>query len=81
LTSVQIRNHQLIYRADTPEGQLFVEDTRHILPTLRPFLQQWTRLPEDYDELCRQALIEVLQPDFVATWKFVTVWGTVTNND
>jgi SAM-dependent methyltransferase len=81
LTNVQIKNHQLVYRAGTPEGQLFVEDTQHILHTLRPFLQKWTHLPEDYDDLCHQALIEVQQPDFVATWKFVTVWGNVTAND
>jgi ubiquinone/menaquinone biosynthesis C-methylase UbiE len=81
MTNVQTRNHQLVYRAGTPEGQLFAEDTWHILHTLRPFIQKWTRLPEDYDALCRQALIEMQQADFVATWRFVTVWGNVTTND
>jgi ubiquinone/menaquinone biosynthesis C-methylase UbiE len=80
LTNVQTQDHQLIYRAGTPEGQLFAENTRHLSRTLRPFLQKWTRLPEDYDALCRQALIEMQQADFVATWRFVTAWGTVTTN-
>jgi len=81
LTNVQTQSHTLIYRAGTPEGQLFAEDTQHLTRTLRPFLQKWTRLPEDYDVLCRKALIEMQQADFVATWKFVTAWGMVTTND
>ena len=48
--------------------------------TVRPFLQKWTRIPDDYDALYNQALIEMQRPDFVAIWRFVTIWGTVTTN-
>jgi nucleoside 2-deoxyribosyltransferase len=81
MQQVQTHLHQLLYRAGTLEGQHFAEDMQLLYRTLRPFLQRWTRLPEDYDALYRQALIEMQQPDFVATWRFVTAWGTVTTND
>jgi ubiquinone/menaquinone biosynthesis C-methylase UbiE len=81
LTNVQTQSHMLTYRAGTAEGDLFVEDAQHLFRTLRPFIQKWMRIPEDYDELYRQALIEMQQADFVATWRFVTAWGTVTTTD
>jgi hypothetical protein len=50
---------------------------QHLYRTLRPFLQKWTRIPEDYDATYRQALVEMQQADFVATWRFHTAWGSV----
>jgi hypothetical protein len=32
-------------------------------------------MPDDYEELCQQMLYEMQQPDFIATWVLVTVWG------
>jgi ubiquinone/menaquinone biosynthesis C-methylase UbiE len=75
--NVQTRVHVLTYRAGTPEGQHFAEDMQHLYRTLRPFLQKWTRIPEDYDATYRQALVEMQQADFVATWRFHTAWGSV----
>lgn len=77
LGNVQTRAHVLTYRAGTPEGQHFAEDMQHLYQTLRPFIQKWTRVPEDYDAIYQQALIEMQQADFVATWRFVTAWGSV----
>jgi hypothetical protein len=77
LENVQTRVHVLTYRAGTPEGQHFAEDMQHLYRTLRPFLQKWTRIPEDYDATYRQALVEMQQADFVATWRFHTAWGSV----
>ena len=80
LSNVQTRMHVATYRAGTPEGQFFVEDMQRLYRTVRPFLQKWTRIPDDYDTLYNQALIEMQQTDFEAIWRFVTVWGTVTTN-
>jgi ubiquinone/menaquinone biosynthesis C-methylase UbiE len=77
LQNVQTSLHSLVYRAGTPEGQHFAEDMQHLYRTLRPFLQKWTRIPDDYDAIYRQALVEMEQPDFVATWRFLTAWGSV----
>lgn len=77
LQNVQTHLYSLIYRAGTPEGQRFAEDMQHLYRTLRPFLQKWTRIPDDYDAIYRKALVEMQQPDFVATWRFLTVWGNV----
>jgi len=73
--SVQTRAYTLEYRAGTSEGQHFYEDTRIALRTLLPFLRKWTRVPDDYEAICQQALIEMQQPNFVATLGLLTAWG------
>ena len=73
---VQTHSYTLEYRAGTIQGQSFYEDMKHIFRTGLPFLRKWTRVPEDYEEICQQALVEMQQPDFVATWHYLTVWGT-----
>jgi len=75
LEKVQTQVHMLSYRAGTPEGQHFAEDMQHLYRTLYPFLQKWIRVPTDYDAIYQQALSEMQQADFVATWRFVTAWG------
>ena len=73
---VQTREHLLTYRAGTPEGDHFAQDMAHSFHTVRPFLHKWTKVPTDYDDLYQQALQEMQQPDFEATWRLVTTWGT-----
>jgi ubiquinone/menaquinone biosynthesis C-methylase UbiE len=73
---VQTRAYTLEYRAGTPEWQSFFEDTKHMMRTLLPFFQKWTRVPDDYQALCQQAFHEMQQPDFVATMHLLTAWGT-----
>ena len=41
-----------------------------------PFLRKWISLPEDYEALYEQMLVEVQRPDFVATNQTMTVWGS-----
>jgi ubiquinone/menaquinone biosynthesis C-methylase UbiE len=76
LKNVQTRTHKLTYRAGTPEGQQFTSDMQHLYHTVQPFIQKWMHAPDDYDAIYQQALNEMQQADFVATWTFVTAWGT-----
>lgn len=75
LTAVQTRACALEYRAGTAEGQRFAEDMRLGLRTVVPFLRKWSRVPDDYEVLYHQALAEMQQPDFLATWNLLTAWG------
>ncbi len=75
LKNVQTRVHSLEYRAGTAQGQLFSEDMRRGFRTVKPFLQKWTRVPDDYEAIYQQALREMQQPDFVATVDLLTAWG------
>jgi ubiquinone/menaquinone biosynthesis C-methylase UbiE len=72
----QTRVHTLQYRSGTVEGGHFTEDMKLIYQTLIPFFSRWTRLPSDYQETYQQMLKDFQQPDFLATWKLVTLWGT-----
>ncbi len=76
LEQVQTREHLLTYRAGTPEGDHFAQDMAHSFHTVRPFLHKWTKVPADYEAIYQQALQEMQQPDFEATWRLVTAWGT-----
>jgi len=77
LEQVQTRAYILEYRSGTPEGQLFVEDSTRVFRTVLPFLRKWIHVPDDYEAIYQQMLAEIHQPDFVATWKMVTAWGSV----
>ena len=77
LQNVQTRSFTLEYRGGTAEGQRFAEDMRRFFRTIAPFLRRWSWVPEDYQDLCQQALHEMQQPDFVATWGMLTAWGRV----
>ncbi|HLI05723.1 MAG TPA: class I SAM-dependent methyltransferase [Ktedonobacteraceae bacterium] len=77
LEQVQTRTYTLEFRAGTPEGELFIEDSTRVFRTALPFLRKWTRLPDDYEAIYQQMLTEMHHPDFAATWKMVTAWGSV----
>jgi ubiquinone/menaquinone biosynthesis C-methylase UbiE len=76
LNNVQKQAHPLEYRAGTTAGQRFYEDEKAFFRTIIPFLRKWTRVPDDYEEIYQQMLSEMQQPDFMATWNLLTVWGT-----
>jgi ubiquinone/menaquinone biosynthesis C-methylase UbiE len=76
IENVQTRVHSLVYRAGTQECQHFSDDIARVFRLFLPFLRKWTRVPDDYEEIYQQALREMRQPDFVATWTYLTVWGT-----
>jgi ubiquinone/menaquinone biosynthesis C-methylase UbiE len=74
--NVQTRTYTLEYRFGSPGWQFALEDTRLMYRTILPFLQKWTRVPDNYEDIYQQMLHEVQQPDFVGTLKLLTVWGT-----
>jgi ubiquinone/menaquinone biosynthesis C-methylase UbiE len=76
LENVQTRAYELHYRAGAQEADLFTENTRLGFRTALPFYRKWMRLPDDYEAIYQQALAEMLQPDFTATLRLLTVWGT-----
>jgi ubiquinone/menaquinone biosynthesis C-methylase UbiE len=73
--NIQTRAHHMEYRTGTPQWQMYYQDTQYAIRTLQPFLQKWMHLPDDFDDLCQQTLSEMQQPDFVAIWPLLTVWG------
>lgn len=73
--NVQTRAYTLEYRAGTPEGQHFSEDMQRAFRTTLPFMRKWSRVPNDYEMIYQQMLSEMQQPDFVAPWNLLTVWG------
>jgi ubiquinone/menaquinone biosynthesis C-methylase UbiE len=80
IEDVQTRLHTLVYRAGTVEHQSFYEGEARFYRVLLPFFQKWTRVPNDYEEIYQQALKEMQQPDFVATWTLLTAWGIRSKN-
>ncbi len=76
LKNVQTRAYPLEYRAGTADGQYFYEDEKNFFRNIVPFLRKWTRVPDDYEIIYQQMLVEMQQPDFVATWNLLTAWGT-----
>jgi ubiquinone/menaquinone biosynthesis C-methylase UbiE len=75
LSHVQTRPCSKEYRPGTLEWQRFAENIALTFHTGLPFLRKWARVPDDYENLCQQALSEMRQPDFVATWNLLTAWG------
>jgi ubiquinone/menaquinone biosynthesis C-methylase UbiE len=73
---VQSKDSALEYRAGTTAIHTYYEDMRHAFSTLHPFIQKWGCLSEDYDAICQQALAQMQQSDFHATWNLLTAWCT-----
>lgn len=76
VADVQVRPYTLECRAGTLEGDLFAQDMLHGSRTLKPFIQKWTRLSDDYEQIYQQLLHEMKSPDFVVSGSSVTAWGT-----
>lgn len=74
--NVQTRTHVLEYRFGSPEWQFALEDARLLYRTIRPFLEKWVRVPDNYEEIYQQAMRESQQPDTVGRLTLLTVWGT-----
>jgi ubiquinone/menaquinone biosynthesis C-methylase UbiE len=72
---VQIKAYAIEYPAGTVEGEVFYEDMKLFFQTIRPFIQKWSCAARDYEVIYQQALGEMHQPDFHATWSFLTAWG------
>ncbi|QBD76792.1 class I SAM-dependent methyltransferase [Ktedonosporobacter rubrisoli] len=74
---VKTQVHVLTLPAGTPAGQQFAQDVRLGFRTAQPFIRKWVGHIEDYEPCYQQMLSQVEHPNFVATWKLVTVWGEV----
>jgi hypothetical protein len=75
IENVQTQMHTLTYQGGTEAVQAFSEDMALLYRVALPFFQKWTRVPPDYEQTCQQALQEMQQPEFVATWTLATFWG------
>jgi ubiquinone/menaquinone biosynthesis C-methylase UbiE len=78
IEDVQTHDYFLVYTAGTPEHQVFFADMQHLFCVVVPFIRKWTRVPATYEQTYQQALKEMQEPDFVATWHVCTVWGKAT---
>lgn len=76
LQNVQTCPYALQYQAGTPLAQLFAEDWKHLFRGAEPFLRQWTNVPDNYHDIYQQMLHEMQQPNFTATTRILTAWGT-----
>ena len=76
IRDVQTRSYALEFRPGTPEWQSFYDDISKAMDTFSKYMGKFAVLPADYEKICKQALKEMRQPDFVAVWKLMTVWGT-----
>lgn len=76
LADIETRIYTLEHHAGTAEGQSFYEDVKVMFRTLLPFFHKWSHVPDDYEGIYQQALQDIQQPGFVATWNLLTVWGT-----
>ncbi len=75
IEDVQTRENILVFRAGTSEHQSFFEDKKHLFRVSLPFFQKWTAVPSNYEEIYQQALKEMQEPSFFATWHLLTTWG------
>jgi ubiquinone/menaquinone biosynthesis C-methylase UbiE len=75
IQDVQTRVYSLTFRAGEISGQNFCEDAKRLFRVMLPFFHKWTRVPSDYEEIYQQAVKEMQEPDFVATWTLLTAWG------
>ncbi len=75
--AVQTRTYAMTYQAGTPSGQAYYEDMQRAFQTLRPFILKWGRRtkPDEYDAICQQALADIQQSHFQASWNILTAWG------
>lgn len=76
IRDVQTRSYALEFRAGTHEWQAFYDDINKAMNTFSKYMGKFAGLPSDYEQICKQALKEMRQPDFVAVWKLMTIWGT-----
>ena len=75
IQDVQTRLHTLVYSRGTAEFHYFYEDMVRFYRVAVPFLNKWTNVPSDYQEIYQQALIEMQEPGFSTTVMLLTAWG------
>ena len=73
---VQTKAYALEYQAGTAEGEAYYKNAMLFFQTIRPFIQKWGCISKDYEALYQQVLIEMQQPNFLATVNLLTAWGS-----
>jgi ubiquinone/menaquinone biosynthesis C-methylase UbiE len=73
---IQTKAYTMDYRAGMVEGEAYCENVKLAFQMLRPFLQKWGCTTKDYGIIYQQAVEEMGQPNFHATWDLLTVWGS-----
>lgn len=76
LQDVQTRRVQVDHQQGSVIMDAGKEDMKLLFRTIVPFLQKWSRVPKDYDQIYQKALKEMDEPDYTAQWAMVTAWGT-----
>jgi ubiquinone/menaquinone biosynthesis C-methylase UbiE len=76
IQQVQTRAIPFHYTAGDKHMESFYNNMGFAMRTVAPFLRKWTKMPEDYENLCKRALNEMQQSDFTVSWEMMTVWGT-----
>jgi ubiquinone/menaquinone biosynthesis C-methylase UbiE len=74
--NIQMHKAPATCRAETETGKAYFADLGHAFHTMRPFLQRYGCLTEDYDALCQQAIQDMQQPGFTATNTYYTICAT-----
>src|SRR5579859_903066 len=72
---VQSKPYALSFRAGTAQGREYAEDMGYVYRTIRPFLEKWGCFSSEYQAIYGQALSQMQQRDFDATWELLTAWG------
>jgi len=76
LQNIQTRIYRPEIKGNTEAGQLFFEDAKYLFRTNIPFLQKWIHMPDDYEDLYQQMLVEMRQPGFTVSNLTITAWGS-----
>ncbi len=75
LQHVQVDPHPTSVQHSDEQNSLVYEDMKLLFRTIQPFLQKWIKVPDNYQELYQQMLVDLASPDFKARNPMLTVWG------
>ena len=77
--NVQMYKTPVVFPAGTEAGKAWLDDHIYAFHTIRPFLQRYGCLPQDYETLCQQAIQDMQQPGFESRTVFYTICATNTS--
>ncbi len=72
---IQTKAYALEFRSGTPQWQDYHNNAVPVIQGSRLFITKWGCMNGDFEALQRQAIEEILKPDFHLIWNFLTVWG------
>jgi Methylase involved in ubiquinone/menaquinone biosynthesis len=74
-SQIQRTDYTLTYMSGTPELDAFREDMALAFETIVPFIQKWHSLSSEYQQIYRQALVDMRRSDFTASTTLHVIWG------